>query len=155
MIFIWSCWCHCHAIVSYFIKIQIGLITFLMPAYPGFPCMYLLICILTVILYVIDVFFQIPCKHVFCYSCAKTTDKNCPRLVVTELFYYKCNGLGTYRTAHVQFPLWNSCTPWAIKRSQLIVVCNIVKYWCILMQFSLLYLKMNDVMVWSSPISPN
>lgn len=26
-------------------------------------------------------FFQIPCKHVFCFNCAKKTDKNCPRYV--------------------------------------------------------------------------
>jgi len=31
---IWSGWCHCHHIISCFIKIQIGL-TFLVPAYPG------------------------------------------------------------------------------------------------------------------------
>jgi len=31
---IWSSWCHCHPIISCFIKIQIGL-TFLLPAYPG------------------------------------------------------------------------------------------------------------------------
>ena len=31
---IWSSWCHCHLIISCFIKIQIGL-TFLVPAYPG------------------------------------------------------------------------------------------------------------------------
>jgi len=30
------CWCHCHPIISCFIKIQIGL-TLLMPAYPGCP----------------------------------------------------------------------------------------------------------------------
>jgi len=34
MICTWSCWCHCHPIISCCIKIQIGL-TFLMPAYPG------------------------------------------------------------------------------------------------------------------------
>jgi len=33
---IWSSWCHCHPIISYFIKIHIGL-TFLVPAYPGCP----------------------------------------------------------------------------------------------------------------------
>ena len=33
---IWSSWCHCHPIISYFIKIQIG-VTFLVPAYPGCP----------------------------------------------------------------------------------------------------------------------
>jgi len=32
---IWSSWCHCHPIVSCFIKIQTGL-TFFVPAYPGF-----------------------------------------------------------------------------------------------------------------------
>ena len=32
----WSSWCHCHPIISCFIKIQIGL-TFLIPAYPGCP----------------------------------------------------------------------------------------------------------------------
>jgi len=32
MICIWSSWCHCHPIISCFIKIQIGL-TFLLPAY--------------------------------------------------------------------------------------------------------------------------
>jgi len=36
MICIWSSWCHCHPIVSCFIKIQNGL-TFLVPAYPGCP----------------------------------------------------------------------------------------------------------------------
>ena len=36
MICIWSSWCHCHLIISCFIKIQIGLI-FLVPAYPGCP----------------------------------------------------------------------------------------------------------------------
>jgi len=34
MICIRSSWCHCHLIISCFIKIQIGL-TFLVPAYPG------------------------------------------------------------------------------------------------------------------------
>ena len=34
MICIWSSWCHCHAVISCFIKIQPGL-TFLVPAYPG------------------------------------------------------------------------------------------------------------------------
>ena len=36
VICIWSSWCHCHSIVSCFIKIQVGL-TFLVPAYPGCP----------------------------------------------------------------------------------------------------------------------
>jgi len=36
VICIWSSWCHCHPIISCFIKIQIGL-TFLVPAYPGCP----------------------------------------------------------------------------------------------------------------------
>jgi len=36
MICLWSSWCHCHRIISCFIKIQIGLI-FLLPAYPGCP----------------------------------------------------------------------------------------------------------------------
>nr|CAB3228057.1 ZF(RING/C2H2)-1 zinc finger protein [Phallusia mammillata] len=27
---------------------------------------------------------MIPCKHVFCFSCAKKTDNNCPRLVITK-----------------------------------------------------------------------
>jgi len=36
MICIWTSWCHCHSIVSFFIKIQISL-TFLVPAYPGCP----------------------------------------------------------------------------------------------------------------------
>jgi len=36
MICIWSSWCHCHLIISCFIKIQIGL-TFLVLAYPGYP----------------------------------------------------------------------------------------------------------------------
>jgi len=36
IICIWSSWCHCHTIISYFIKVQIGLI-FLVPAYRGFP----------------------------------------------------------------------------------------------------------------------
>jgi len=35
-------------------------------------------------------------------------------------------------------------TPWAIKRSQLIFVCNFVKNQQILVQFSLLHLQMND-----------
>jgi len=35
-------------------------------------------------------------------------------------------------------------TPWAIKRSQLVFVCNFVKNQRILMQFSLLDFKMND-----------
>jgi len=35
-------------------------------------------------------------------------------------------------------------TPWAIKRSQLVFVCNFVKNQQILMQFSLLDFKMND-----------
>jgi len=35
-------------------------------------------------------------------------------------------------------------TPWAIKSSQLIFVCNFVKNQQILMQFSLLDLQMND-----------
>jgi len=34
MICIWYSWCHCHPIMSCFVKIQIGL-TFLVPAYPG------------------------------------------------------------------------------------------------------------------------
>ena len=34
MICIWSSCCHCHPIISCFIKIQIGL-TVLVPAYPG------------------------------------------------------------------------------------------------------------------------
>jgi len=34
MICIWSSWCHCHHVVSCFIKIQNGF-TFLVPAYPG------------------------------------------------------------------------------------------------------------------------
>jgi len=34
MICIWSSLCHCQPIISFFIKIQIGL-TFLVPAYPG------------------------------------------------------------------------------------------------------------------------
>jgi len=38
----------------------------------------------------------------------------------------------------------NVYTPWAIKRSQLIFVCNFVKKQPILMQFSLLGLQMND-----------
>jgi len=33
---IWSSWCHCHPIISCFIKIQNGL-TFLVPVYPGCP----------------------------------------------------------------------------------------------------------------------
>jgi len=36
MICISSSWCHCHPIISCFIKIQIDL-TFLLPAYPGCP----------------------------------------------------------------------------------------------------------------------
>jgi len=36
MICIWSSWCHCHRVISCFIKIQIGL-TFLLAAYPGCP----------------------------------------------------------------------------------------------------------------------
>jgi len=36
MICVWSSWCHCHPIVSCFIKIQIGL-TLLVLAYPGCP----------------------------------------------------------------------------------------------------------------------
>jgi len=36
MICIWSSWCHCHPIISCFIKIKIGL-TFLVPAYLGYP----------------------------------------------------------------------------------------------------------------------
>jgi len=36
MIYIWSSWCHCHPIISCFIKIQIGL-TFLVMAYQGCP----------------------------------------------------------------------------------------------------------------------
>jgi len=36
MIWRWSSWCHCHPIMSCFIKIQHGLI-FLVPAYPGCP----------------------------------------------------------------------------------------------------------------------
>ena len=36
MICIWSSWCHCHPIISCFIKIQNGL-TFPVPAYPGCP----------------------------------------------------------------------------------------------------------------------
>jgi len=36
MICIRSSWCHCHPIISCFIKIQIGL-TFLVPAYSGCP----------------------------------------------------------------------------------------------------------------------
>jgi len=31
MICIWSSWCHCHTVISYFIRIQIGL-TFLLPS---------------------------------------------------------------------------------------------------------------------------
>jgi len=33
---IWSSWCHCHPVISCFIKIRICL-TFLVPAYPGCP----------------------------------------------------------------------------------------------------------------------
>jgi len=36
MICIWSSWCHCHLIISCFIKIHIGLLC-LVPAYPGCP----------------------------------------------------------------------------------------------------------------------
>jgi len=36
VICIWSSWCHCHPIISCFIKIQIGL-NFLVSAYPGCP----------------------------------------------------------------------------------------------------------------------
>ena len=36
VICIWCSWCHCHLILSCFIKIQIGL-TFLVPDYPGCP----------------------------------------------------------------------------------------------------------------------
>jgi len=36
MICMWSSWCHCHPIISCFIKIQFG-ITFLVPGYPGCP----------------------------------------------------------------------------------------------------------------------
>ena len=36
IICIWSIWCHCHPVVSCFMKIQIGL-TFLVPAYPDCP----------------------------------------------------------------------------------------------------------------------
>ena len=36
MICIWSSWCHCHPVISCFIKIQTGL-AFLMLAYPGCP----------------------------------------------------------------------------------------------------------------------
>jgi len=36
MICIWSSWCHCHPIISCFVKIQIGL-TFLVPSYQGCP----------------------------------------------------------------------------------------------------------------------
>jgi len=36
MICIWSSWCHCHPIISCFIKIQNGFIL-MMPAYPGCP----------------------------------------------------------------------------------------------------------------------
>jgi len=36
IICIWSSWCHCHPIVSCFMKIQIGL-TFLVQAYSGCP----------------------------------------------------------------------------------------------------------------------
>jgi len=36
MICIWSSWCHCHPIISCFIKMQTSL-TFLVPAYPGCP----------------------------------------------------------------------------------------------------------------------
>jgi len=36
MICMWSSRCHCHPVISCFIKIQIGL-TFLVPAYPGCP----------------------------------------------------------------------------------------------------------------------
>jgi len=36
MNYIWSSWCHCHPIISCFIKIQNGL-TFMVPAYTGCP----------------------------------------------------------------------------------------------------------------------
>jgi len=36
MIYIWSSGCHCHPVISCFIKIQMGL-TFLVLAYPGCP----------------------------------------------------------------------------------------------------------------------
>jgi len=36
MICIWSSWCHCHPVISCFIKIQIGL-AFLVPANPSCP----------------------------------------------------------------------------------------------------------------------
>jgi len=36
IICIWSSWCHCHPVISCFIKIQSGLI-FLVPAYPDCP----------------------------------------------------------------------------------------------------------------------
>jgi len=51
MICIWSNSCHCHPIISCFIKIQIGL-TLLVPAYPGCPekrplngCLFVCLCI--------------------------------------------------------------------------------------------------------------
>jgi len=36
MICVWSSWCHCHPVISSFIKIPNSL-TFLVPAYPGCP----------------------------------------------------------------------------------------------------------------------
>ena len=36
MICVWSSWCHCHSIISCFVKIHIDL-TFLVLAYPGYP----------------------------------------------------------------------------------------------------------------------
>ena len=36
MIFIWSSWCHCHPVVSCFVKIKTGW-TILVSAYPGCP----------------------------------------------------------------------------------------------------------------------
>ena len=37
VICIWSSWCHCHSIISCFIKIQNGFFTFLVLSYPGCP----------------------------------------------------------------------------------------------------------------------
>ena len=52
--------------------------------------MYLILLIKTMCL----VYFQIPCKHVFCLTCAKKEDKACPRCM-EKVSRVEQTGLGT------------------------------------------------------------
>ena len=65
MICIWFSWCHCHAIISCFIKIQIGL-TFLVPACRGFSGKETVKWVLLLLLYCL--WFRW-CNQSFVYMC--------------------------------------------------------------------------------------